>query len=118
MKSQRVGHDWATELNWTNLHLFVYMCVHVVFWKKILTVNMYYNLCYRYPFLCICFQVFVTMSNAIVNKNIHWSFQCYAGTPVPSWMHNICLISIESILNEGIAELEDRHLYLDIDIDK
>ena len=24
MGSQRVGHDWATELNWLNTHLFVY----------------------------------------------------------------------------------------------
>ena len=25
MRSQRVGHDWATELNWTESHLFLYL---------------------------------------------------------------------------------------------
>ena len=33
-------------------------------------------------------------------------------------MHNMCLISIESILSEGIAELEGRDLDLDIDINE
>ena len=28
---QRVGHDWATELNWTFLCVYVYVCIHILF---------------------------------------------------------------------------------------
>ena len=29
MGSQRVGHDWVTELNWTELNIHIYMCVYI-----------------------------------------------------------------------------------------
>ena len=33
MRSQRVGHDWATELNWTEESLMTWESVHALMWS-------------------------------------------------------------------------------------
>ena len=40
MGSQRVGHDWATELNWTDMHFYLWIgylvsLFHMMYFKKI-----------------------------------------------------------------------------------
>ena len=79
MGSQRVRHDWATELNWTELTLacgFLYPCLHNTF--------QYSSFPKKLP--CFCFQAFY-MSIVTLNRNLQlemavgcsFALQCFKG---------------------------------------
>ena len=40
MRSQRVGHDWATELNWYNIYIPLSDLLHSVWWALVLSISL------------------------------------------------------------------------------
>ena len=57
---QRVGHDWATELNWTDIHIFKYMYVYI------------YIFIHTHAYICVHVCVYNTLSHNFVKPN--WIF--------------------------------------------
>ena len=64
MGSQRVGHSWATELNW------IFHCLNR-------------------PFICRghsgCFHFLISVKNAVMNRRVHWSIHAPASESSGCW---------------------------------
>ena len=77
MGSQRVGHDWATELNWTELNLYSrYFC----FWIALFFLKFYFILLYN-----------TVLVLPYINMNLPWVYmrsQSWTPLPPPSLYHH------------------------------
>ena len=66
MGSQKVGHDWATELNWTD-HIYIYSYPNICICKHLYACIYLYSCVYMYTCIHMCLYSYTCVSVYIYN---------------------------------------------------
>ena len=88
MGSQRVGHDWVTELNWRCLKIFYVLDIQITLLFKNFTLvegTYYMNVTIAQTFLNIIFQNFLEASLCVMqetSERIYWYIKLKHSFPI------------------------------------